>query len=84
MNYLKNLFINRTLKHVLDGNKGSNILTVIVAAVLGAQIDFMKAAAGFQFKDADSVTEASKLVGVVVLAVYGYFVGKHKPATPET
>lgn len=73
---LKNTFISKVLNQVLDGNKGSNILTVIITAIIGANLDYMKAFRGFKFENPDEVSEAAKLVGVLVLAIYGYFIGK--------
>ena len=76
---VKNAFIGKLLGQVLDGNKGSNILGVIIAAVIGAQINYVKALNGFKFDNLDYATESAKLVGTVVVAVFAYFVGK-KPA----
>lgn len=77
MNTLKNLLINRVLKHVLDGNKGSNIITLILTALLGANINWMLASQGMQFKDQAAVLELAKGLGVALVALYGYLVGKY-------
>jgi len=77
--FVENAFINQVLKRVLDGDKGSNILGVIIVAVVGANIDFAKAIAGFKFQDQAASMESAKLVGTVICAVFAYFVGK-KPA----
>jgi uncharacterized membrane protein len=76
---VKNTFINTLLKRMLDGNQGSNILGVLITAVVGAQINYVKALDGFKFDNADNATEAAKLVATIVVAVFAYFVGK-KPA----
>ena len=77
---LQNQFINQFLRHVLDGNSGSNWLTAILVPLLGAQIDWVKAYRGLQFENSDDVTEAAKVAGIVVLAVWGVFIGRQKPA----
>ncbi|HZT29731.1 MAG TPA: hypothetical protein VFA33_07610 [Bryobacteraceae bacterium] len=79
---VQNLFINKVLEHILDGNKGSNILTAILTAVLGARINWAQACRGFRCDNAEDAAEAAKLVGVLVLAVFGYYVGKKTPAAP--
>jgi len=73
---VENAFINQVLKHVLDGNKGSNILGAVIAALMGANINWSLAIAGFKFQDAAATTESAKLVGTVVVCVFAYFVGK--------
>ena len=75
---VKNAFINQLLKRTLDGNTGSNILGVVITAVLGANINYTKAFAGFKFDNADNAAESAKLVATLVLAVFAYFVGKKK------
>jgi hypothetical protein len=75
---LKNTFINKVLGHILDGNKGSNILGVVIAGVMGANIDYMKAFAGFKFDNATNTTESAKLVGTLITCTFAYFVGKKK------
>jgi hypothetical protein len=77
---VKNAFINRTLKHVLDGNKGSNILTLILLAVLQSDINYMLAFRGFQFENTEAAMESAKLVGCMIVAVFGFFVGRKKAA----
>lgn len=77
---VKNAFIGKVLNQVLDGNKGSNILGAVITAVLGSQIDYVKAMAGFHFDNAANAAESAKLVSVVVLATFAYFVGKKKTA----
>ncbi|HXR39691.1 MAG TPA: hypothetical protein VN776_11385 [Terracidiphilus sp.] len=79
---VKNAFINKLLEHVLDGNKGSNILGIIITGILAQHIDYTKAIAGFQFTNADNAAESAKLIGTVVVAVFAYFVGKKKTAVP--
>ena len=76
--FVENAFINKTLEHVLDGNKGSNILTAILVPVLGAKLDWAKAIRGFSLEKMDDAMEAAKLTGLVVVAVFGYFVGRKK------
>jgi hypothetical protein len=80
---VKNAFISKLLEHVLDGNKGSNILGAIITAILAANVDYSKALRGFQFQKPDEAMEAAKLTGAVVLAVFAYFVGKKKPAAEK-
>jgi hypothetical protein len=81
--FIENAFINRVLQHVLDGNKGSNILTLIVLAMLEQHINWALAFQGFHFQDMTAAMESAKLVGAFVVAVFGYFVGKKKaPADP--
>ena len=75
---VKNAFINQALKRVLDGNTGSNILGVILAAVVGANINYAKAMAGFKFDNQENAMESAKLVGTVAVALFAYFVGKKK------
>jgi hypothetical protein len=77
MNPLKNMLINRVVKHLLDGNKGSNALTLVVGALLANNINWMLAYAGFQFHDQAAVLELAKATGVVLLTLYGYLVGKY-------
>jgi hypothetical protein len=76
LNGVKNLFIDKLLRHILDGNKGSNLLTVILVPLLASNVNWMAAQQGLQFKDAASVTELAKVIGIVVVALLGYFVGK--------
>lgn len=78
----KNLLINKTLEHVLDGNKGSNLLTALLVPLLAAKIDWVKAGRGFQCQDSDSVLEAAKVAGIVILAIWGWFIGKRKSPKP--
>ncbi len=75
---VKSVFIRSTLERILDGNTGSNILGAILTAVLAANINFMKAVDGFKFDSADNAQESAKLVTTTVLALFAYFVGKHK------
>ena len=77
---VENAFINATLDHVLDGNKGSNILGAILVPVLAAKIDWAKCIRGLQFNDLDAATELAKLTAILTLAVYAFFVGRKKPA----
>lgn len=84
---VKNAFINKVLSHLLNplnGNNGSNIANVILTPILGASIDWMKAFRGFQFQNMDESMESAKLVGLLVMSVFLYFVGKKpKPAPPS-
>jgi hypothetical protein len=75
---IKDAFINRVLGKLLDGNTGSNILGVLITAVIAAHIDYVKAFAGFQFNNSDNAMESAKLVGTVITAIFAYFVGKKK------
>jgi hypothetical protein len=75
---VKNAFINQTLKKVLDGNTGSNILGVVILAIMQANINYTKAIAGFKFDNQENAMESAKLVGTVVVAAFAYFVGKKK------
>lgn len=74
--------MNRLLKAALGGNVGSNILTVILGAIMAAEIDFGKAFRGLQFQDNDCAMELAKLIGAIVVGVFGFFVGRKKKA-PE-
>lgn len=80
LSIIENTFINQVLKHILDGNKGSNILGAIIMGLMAANLDWAKAIAGFKFQDAAAATESAKLVGTMVCALFAYFVGKKKPA----
>jgi hypothetical protein len=81
--FIQNSFINKVLGHLLDGNKGSNALTVVVGALLAQKIDFARAFAWFGNPGStDGLDQAAMLVVGLILAVYGYFVGK-KPAAVE-
>jgi uncharacterized membrane protein len=77
MNPLKNVLINQVAKHVLDGNKGSNVLTVALTALLANHINWLLAYAGLQFKDQAAVVELAKAIGIVLVALFGYLVGKY-------
>jgi hypothetical protein len=80
LNGVKNAFINKLLERMLDGNQGSNILGALIAAVMGARIDYVKALDGFKFDNMDNAMESAKLVGTILVAVFAYFVGKKTPA----
>lgn len=76
---VENIFIDKLLSHILDGDKGSNILTAVAAALIGGHVNWSLAFRGFQ--SAESATELAKVAGMAILAVYGYYVGKKgKPA----
>jgi hypothetical protein len=79
---IQNAFIGKLLEHLLDGNKGSNVLGAILTAILAAHVDYSKALKGFKFDDMDASMESAKLAGAVVLAVFAYFVGRKKVETP--
>ena len=76
---IENAFINKLLSHILDGDKGSNLLGVVLVALLGAKIDWVKAFQGFKFDNQEAAMESAKLAGIIVVAVFSWFVGK-KPA----
>jgi len=83
--FIENAFINKVLQHLLDGNKGSNILTVVILGLLSQNINWALAFQGFHFQDMTAAMESAKLVGAFVVAVFGYCVGKKKaPADPAT
>ena len=75
---VENAFINETLKHVLDGNKGSNILGAILVPALGAKIDWALCVRGLKFDDMAAAAELAKLTGILVLGTYAFFVGRKK------
>lgn len=75
---IENAFINKLLEHVLDGNKGSNILTALLVPILAAHIDWALALKGAQFDDMNASLELAKVIGLVLLGLFGYFVGKKK------
>lgn len=79
LNTIKNAFIKKLLEHVLDGNKGSNILTAILVPVLAANVDWTLAIKGMKFDDMAAAIELSKVVGLVLVGLFGYLVGKKKP-----
>ena len=79
---VENAFINKLLEHVLDGNKGSNILGAILTAVVGSQINYVRAFQGFRFDNMDNAMESAKLVGTLVVAVFALFVGKKNKPLP--
>jgi hypothetical protein len=72
----RNLFINRALRHFLDGDKGSTIAGVVIAAVLGAQINWNLVFKGLE--TAESSAELAKVVGIVAYAVWSWFIGRKK------
>jgi hypothetical protein len=76
LNSVKNAFVDKFLQHILDGNKGSNLLTVLLLPLVGAKIDWLLAFQGLQFNDVAAAAELAKVVGFLVLGVFGYFVGK--------
>jgi len=78
---IKNAFINKLLERLLDGDKGSNILGAIITAVVGSQINYVRAFQGFQFDNMDNSMESARLVGTLVVAVFAWFVGKKKAGT---
>jgi hypothetical protein len=77
MNPLRNLFIQNAIKNALHGDTGSNVLTAVLAVLVGAHIDWMLAFHGITFQDSASVAELAKVVGLVLFAVYGWLVGKY-------
>lgn len=80
---IENAFINRLLQHVLDGDKGSNLLGAVLVALLAGNIDWVKALQGFKFNNQDEAMESAKVAGIVVVAVFSWFVGKGKPAAAK-
>lgn len=80
--FIKIFFAKKVLGNILDGNKGSNLLTFVLEFLVLSEIDMEKAVSGFAFEGYASVTESIKLVGAIVLGVYGFFVGRHKKLPP--
>lgn len=76
LNDIKDAFVNHVLKQVLDGDTGSNILGVLITAVMVSHIDYVAALEGIHFDNAANTAETAKLVGTLVSAVFAYFVGK--------
>jgi hypothetical protein len=76
-----NLFIDKLLAQILDGNKGSNILTALLVPLVAAHVDWLLAARGVRFQDAGAIGELAKVAGLVILALYGWRVGK-RPKAP--
>lgn len=81
MDMLKNLFINKVLKNMVDGDKGSTVLGTLVTAILALDINYAKAIKGFQFQDPEAVGESAKLVGGALLWVWSFFIGRKRKET---
>ena len=76
--FVLKLFVDKILKQKLDGDKGSTILTIVLAPVVAANINWPLAFQGLTSEQ--SATELSKVVGLALCAVWGFFVGrKQKP-----
>lgn len=71
-----NALIDKALDYVLDGNKGSNILVAVLVPLLGAHINWYLALLCFQCPGSEA--EMCKVLGLVLIAVFGYLVGKKK------
>jgi hypothetical protein len=71
---LKGFLIRAFLKKITDGDTGSTILGAIAAALLAGNINWGEVTKGMH--DQASATEIGKVIGIVVLAVWGYFTGK--------
>ena len=74
--FVLNLFMNKVLKQLLDGDKGSTILTAILTPIIGAQINWPLAFQGFASDQ--SAVELAKVVGLALAAVWGFFIGHRK------
>ena len=70
---IENAFINQVLKHVLDRNNGSNILGVIIAALMAGNMDWTKAIAGFKFQDAGAAAASAKLAAAAICSAVRVF-----------
>jgi hypothetical protein len=72
-----NALIDKALDYALDGNKGSNILVAVLVPLLGAHINWSLALGCFECPGSEA--ELCKVFGLVLIAVFGYLVGKKKP-----
>lgn len=76
--FVLKLFIDKVLKQLLDGDKGSTILTIIVAPLVAANINWSLAFQGLTSEQ--SATELAKAVGLALCAIWGFFIGRrNKP-----
>ena len=80
--FIKNAVVNKVLKNVLDGNKGSNILTAILVPVLAAGINWDLFVKGLHFQDTTAALEVAKVIGIVILGFLGWLVGKFPKLAP--
>jgi len=74
VNSIKGVVVKQALKTMLDGDKGSTMLGTVAAALLTAGIDWSKLMQGPG--TADGATEIGKIVGVVLLVLWGLKAGK--------
>ena len=77
---LENAFVQKVLEHVLDGDKGSTLLTAILTPVVAANMNWALVLRGLHFQDLAGVQELAKLAGLLLVAIWGWRVGKKKPA----
>ncbi len=79
---VKGFFLKQLLSRLQDGDKGSTLLGLICTAVLAAGVDFGALFGSDQMKMA---TEAAKIVAAVIIAAWGWKIGKKKqPAATPT
>lgn len=67
--------VKTALSKLTEGNSGSTILGVIAAAVVGSGVNFGDFFSTDQTKQAHAIGLAA---GAVVVALYGYFIGRKK------
>ncbi len=72
--FILKLFIDKVLKQLLDGDKGSTVLTLILTPVVAAGINWPLALQGLTSQE--SALELAKVVGLVACAVWGWFIGR--------
>jgi hypothetical protein len=81
-NCIKVAFVKSLLGNLTHGDKGSTLLGIIAAAVLASGLDFGKLLQFFATQD--SAIEWGKMVAIILFSVWGYFIGKKKPAAEAT
>lgn len=74
---IKNVVIQKALQHLLDGNKGSNLLTMALIPLLAAKVNWMLALQGLHGQSTAAVLEALRAAGVILVGVTGYYIGKY-------
>lgn len=79
MNDIKGQFVKAALEKLQDGNHGSTALGTLAALLLGANLNFGLILQGFQ--STESSAETGKALGIVILWVWSYYIGKRKPTS---
>ncbi len=78
---IKGAFLKSALKYATNGDSGSTSLGLIAAALLGANLDFSRLSQGFH--TTPGAEEIGKAFAIVVITIWGIYIGKGKtPAEP--